>query len=58
MMQIIQTTDKKYIGHVFDEDNLPLQLEHVEFMPDVIEPLGNGVVRFSNSNYVLLAKKV
>jgi hypothetical protein len=58
MMQILQTTDKKFIGHVFDEKDLPLRFEGVEFVPDRVDELANGVTQFSNSNYVITAKKV
>ncbi len=57
MMQIILTTDHKYIGLVFDETQ-PLILDGVEFDIEKVQPLADGVVRLSNSNYVIEAKEL
>ena len=57
MMQIISTTDQKYIGLVFDETQ-PLILDGVEFDIEKVQSLADGVVRLSNSNYVIEAKEL
>jgi hypothetical protein len=58
--RIVETTDNKYIGLVFEDDE-PLTLispDGITFIPDKIQDLGDGLVRYSNSNYVLLAKAI
>ena len=58
MRRIIETTDGKYIGKVFDE-NKPICFDDVvQFDTDKVQDLGNGFVRYSNSSYVILTKEV
>jgi hypothetical protein len=52
MRQIIDTTDSRFVGLIFDE-NSPLLLNGVEFVADRIQDFGNGNYRLSNSNYVI-----
>ena len=58
MRRIIETTDGKYIGVVFDEDKPICFGDVVQFNYDKVQDLGNGFVRYSNSNYVILTKEV
>jgi hypothetical protein len=53
--QIIETTDGKYIGFVFD-DQTAFILGGSLFRPTKIQDLGNGIIKYSNSNYVVTTK--
>ena len=55
--QIITTTDGQFVGKVFTEFQ-QVVLNGAEFEPDKIVPLGDGVYRVSNSNYVIDVKEV
>lgn len=55
--QIISTTDGRFIGVVFDLDK-PMVFEGFVFIPDKAEEQADGVLRLSNSSYVIDAKEV
>jgi len=46
MRRIIETTDKRFIGTVFD----------FNFVPTKKLDLGGGLIRYSNINYVILTE--
>jgi len=56
--QIIETTDKKYIGLVFDDQDHFISPDGILFTPTKIQDLGNGIIRYSNSHYIVTAKEV
>jgi len=56
--QIIETTDKKYIGLVFDDQDPFISPDGTLFTPTKIQDLGNGIIRYSNSHYVVTTKEV
>lgn len=58
-LQIVSTTDGKFLGHEF-EDVFPIALTpDFGFSPDRAPfPIGPAVWRFANSNYVIDAKEV
>jgi len=48
--QIIETTDGKYIGFVFDDQQTPfVSPDGIVFKPTKTQYLGGGLVRYSNS---------
>ena len=55
--RVIETTDGKYIGLVFDDQEPLITPDGITFHPTKIQDLGNGIVRFSNSNYVALTEE-
>jgi len=55
--QVVETTDGKYIGLVFDDKKPLVAPDGVTFHPTKVQDLGNGFMQFSNSNYVELTKK-
>jgi hypothetical protein len=55
--QIIETTDKKYIGLVFDDQDPFISLDGILFTPTKIQDLGNGIIRYSNSHYIVTTKE-
>ena len=57
MKQIIETTDGKFIGLEFEEADGVL-LDGVPFHPDKVTEVGDGIVRYANSNYVIDAKGI
>ena len=58
MRKIIETTDGKYIGKVFDETE-PICLDSgVQLDITKVQNLNNGYFRYSNSSYVILTKEV
>jgi len=57
IQKIIESTDGKFLGVTFD-DQQPINLSGFEFNPTKIEPVDAGLMRFSNSNYVILTKSV
>lgn len=58
-MQIIQTTDGRYIGHEFDSEDNPIRLsDDVAVQVDKKMDLGGSAGRFINSNYVIDAIEV
>lgn len=58
IVEIVETTDNKYIGLVYDTDKPLKSPDGITFNPTKIENVGDGYYRYSNSNYVLLAKEV
>jgi len=54
--RIIETTDGKFIGDVFDCEAHCLT-DGSDFRPTHTQDLGGGIVRYSNSNYVILTKE-
>lgn len=57
MMQIIVTTDGKFVGLVFSRA-AALVLNGTVFSPDRVVELSPGVFRFSNSSYVIDAQEI
>ena len=57
MKQIIDTTDGKFIGLIFDPVE-PLILDGVPFVPDTIKTDSSGFTRYANSNYVIDTKEI
>ena len=58
IVKVVATTDDKYVGETYDTD-LPLTgSDGITFHPTKIQNLGDNLYRFSNSNYVVLAKEV
>jgi len=57
-MQIVSTTDGNYVGEVIS--NLyPIMLDGVQFIPDrPMKLVGDGLWRFSNSNYSIDAQEI
>jgi hypothetical protein len=54
--RIIETTDGKFIGDAFDCEANCLA-DGSDFRPTNTQDLGAGLVRYSNSNYVILTKE-
>jgi hypothetical protein len=54
--RIIETTDGKFIGDAFD-DEVDFFTDGSDFRPTNTQDLGAGLVRYSNSNYVILTKE-
>lgn len=57
MLSILDTTDGKYLGKVFDSEQ-PLFLSNSEFVPDKVIEVAPGEFRFSNSSYVIDVKEI
>jgi len=55
MRRIIATTDNQFIGTDFD-DTKPIILDGFDFVPTKKIDLGGGLIRYSNSNYVILTE--
>jgi hypothetical protein len=57
-LEIITTTDGRFIGHVIDTTPRPIVLDAADlFWPDRIWQIAPGVWRLANSNYVIDAKE-
>jgi len=56
MRRVVETTDGKYVGLVFDDTKPFVSPDNISFHPTKVQDLGNGYVRYSNSNYVVLTK--
>ena len=56
--RVVETTDGKYIGLVFDDQQPFISSDGIEFTPTKIQDLGGGTVRYSNVHYVVLTKEV
>jgi len=56
MRRIIETTDNRFIGTEFD-DRKPIVLDGFVFDSTQKQDLGGGLIRYSNSNYVILTEK-
>ena len=54
--RVLESTDGKYIGLVFDDEQPVISPDGVLMAPTKIQDLGDGKVRYSNSNYVLLTE--
>lgn len=57
-VRIINTTDGKYIGLVFDTEKALTAPDGITFHPTKVQTLGEGMYRYSNSNYVAEVKEV
>lgn len=57
MMQIVNTTDGRFIGYQFDPSQ-PMVFDGFSFAPDKVLAQPGGLVRLSNSNYVIDAKEI
>lgn len=57
MMQIVNTTDGRFIGRQFDPSQ-PMVFDGFSFAPDKVLAQPGGLVRLSNSNYVIDAKEI
>lgn len=59
MMQIVDTTDGRYKGLMFNDGDNPIRLARdVEFRYERTATLGSGIKRYISTNYVLDAKEV
>lgn len=58
MKQVIDTTDGRFIGILLDFTTLPVDLDGYLFVPDKVQPLSDGTIRYSNSNYVIDVKDI
>lgn len=58
MKQIIDTTDGRFIGKILDFLTLPVELDGYLFVPDKVQHLSDGTIRYSNSNYVVDVKDI
>lgn len=56
IVQVVNTTDGKYIGEIFDTDTP--DISSIQWHPDVFQVLGGGYYRYSNSNYVVEVKDI
>jgi hypothetical protein len=57
MMQIVSTTDGRFIGREFDPDK-PMVFDGFSFYPDKVQAQPDGSLRLSNSNYVIDAQEI
>ena len=57
MLQIYETTDDKFIGHIFD-GTIPIVIGDITIPIESKEEISPGIYRFSNSNYVIYAKEI
>ena len=53
IVQIINTTDGRYLGHKFDSEDNPIQLEGDVFVTVEKTMLIPGGVRFINTGYII-----
>ena len=56
--KILETTDGKYIGLKFDDEKPFVSPDGIPFHVEKVQDLGNGLVRYSNSHYVVLTEEV
>ena len=57
-MQIVNSTDGRYLGHEFDSEDNPIQLDEDVFVfVEKTMPLPDGV-RFINTSYIIDAVEV
>lgn len=56
--RVVETTDGKYIGVVFDDTKPLVSSDGISFNPEKVQDLGNGMVRYSNAHYVVLTKEI
>jgi len=57
MMQVVTTTDGRFVGRLFDPAE-PMIFDGFRFVPDKVAVQPDGLVRLSNSNYVIDAKEL
>lgn len=57
MMQVVTTTDGRFIGYQFDPEE-PMVFDGFVFTPDKVVQQLDGLTRLSNSNYVIDAKEL
>jgi hypothetical protein len=57
MIQIIATTDGKFIGTVLNKEE-PIIFDGVDFTPDIVIELDAVTYRFFNSNYSFDAQEI
>ncbi len=58
MRQIIETTDGKYLGLIFNENKLEEFKDPTIFKDSKIKKIKKDIVRYYNSNYSVLTKEV
>jgi hypothetical protein len=58
IIQVIASTDGKYIGHIADTDKPMVSPDGIKFNPTKIQHLGGNIYRYSNSNYVLEVRDI
>ena len=58
IVQVISTTDGKYIGEKADVSKPIVSPDGVNFVPTKVQDLGGGYYRYSNSNYVIEVKAI
>lgn len=58
IVQVLSTTDGKYIGETFNTETPNESTEGIQWHPDKFQDLGGGNYRYSNSNYVINVKEV
>jgi hypothetical protein len=58
MIKIIESTDNKHIGINLNESDTTFILNNWEFTPSKKQELDNGYVRYSNSQYIILTKRI
>lgn len=51
-VQIVNTTDKKFIGYIFDDKDNPIELGGAEVYVDKKIVSGDTII-FANSNYII-----
>ena len=56
--RIIETTDGKYLGLTYDDSLEYISSDGIEFKPTLVQYLGDGYVRYSNTHYAVLTKEV
>lgn len=57
ILKVLSSTDGQFLGMKFDDEQ-PIVFKGFEFKPTKIEAAADGITRFSNSNYVILAKSI
>jgi hypothetical protein len=55
--RIIETTDDKFIGQFFDDESFTLS-DGSDFKYTLVQHLDSGLIRYSNSNYVVLTEEI
>jgi len=57
-LEIITTTDDRYIGTVINTADRQVNLGDTAFTPDRVWSIGVGLWRLANSNYVIDAQEI
>tara|TARA_R110002111_G_scaffold181965_1_gene247508 strand:- start:97 stop:285 length:189 start_codon:yes stop_codon:yes gene_type:complete len=55
--KVVSSTDGQFLGMTFNDEQ-PIVFKGFEFKPTKIEAVAEGITRFSNSNYVILAESM